>query len=139
MAKDPKLDRLHAVPLFSSCDRKSLEELARVVDSVDVKAGEVLYRQDRRHHEAYVIESGTAEVIIDGETIAEIPEGQMVGEIGLLTKESSTATVVAKTDMTVLVIPYQRFDQILHSTPTLGIDLARELARRLLATDARLH
>lgn len=139
MAKDPKLERLHAVPLFSACDRKALEQLARVIDTVDVDAGTVFYRQGHRHHEAYLIEAGTAEVIIDGEKIAEIPEGQMIGEIGLLTKATSTATVVAKTDMTLLVIPYQRFDQILDNTPTLGIELARELARRLQATDARLH
>ena len=88
---------------------------------------------------AYVIESGTAEVLIDGESVAEIPEGEMIGEIGLLVRGAASATVVAKTPMSLMVIPHQRFEQILGETPGLGIAIARELAQRLQATDARLH
>ena len=138
MAKDPKLDRLHAAPLFAGCDRKELERLGRIIDTVDVSAGTELFRQGRREHYAYVIESGVAEVQIDGETIAEIPEGEIIGEMGLLARGPASATVAAKTPMSLLVLPHDRFEEVLRETPNLGISIARELAQRLQALDASL-
>ena len=98
-----------------------------------------MFEQGRRSHYAYVIESGTAEVRIDGESIAEISDGEMIGEISLLAGGDSVATVVAKTPMSLIIIPHQQFEQILRETPGLGIAIARELAQRLQATNARLH
>lgn len=134
-----KLDRLHQAPMFSGCDRKALGRLAASIDTVEVPEGTTLFRQDAFQHEAFVIESGTAEVAIDGEIVAEIPEGEMIGEIGLLTRSAATATVTAKTPMSLLVIPHQHFAQILEDTPGLGTAIARELAQRLQALDERLH
>ncbi len=139
MAKDPKLDPLHAAPLFAACDKKELSRLAMAIDTIDVKAGKTLLRQGVLNHEAFVIESGEADVLIDGELIATIPAGEMVGEIGLLPRSPSSATVVAKSDMSVLMIPHQRFDAVAADTPGLGWAIAKELAQRLHATDAALH
>lgn len=139
MAKDPKLERLHAVPLFAGCDKKELERLSTAIDTISVSAGTTLFRQGAKQHEALVIESGEAEVAIDGEVIATIPAGEMIGEIGLITRSPATATVTAATDMSLLVIPHQRFEAVLHDTPGLAWAIAQELAHRLQATDARLH
>lgn len=139
MAKDEKLDRLHAAPLFAGCDKKALSRLATSIDTINVDAGQALIRQGTAAHEAFVIESGEAEVYIDDALIATIPAGEMVGEIGLLTRAKATATVVAKTDMSVLMIPHQRFEAVVSDTPGLGIAIAKELAQRLQATDANLH
>ena len=43
MAADPKLERLHAVPLFSGSDKKELEQLAQAIDTIDVEAAKALY------------------------------------------------------------------------------------------------
>jgi CRP-like cAMP-binding protein len=139
MAKDPKLDRLHAAPLFAACDKKELSRLAMAIDLIDIEAGKTLIRQGTVNHEAFVIESGEADVFIDDELVATIPAGEMVGEIGLLTRSPASATVVAKSDMSVLMIPHQRFDAIATDTPGLGWAIAKELAHRLQATDASLH
>jgi len=139
MAKDPKLDRLHAAPLFAACDKKELTRLLPIIDVIDVKEGTELFRQGRREHYAYIVESGTAEVTIDGEVVAEIPAGEMIGEIGLLVRGPASATVHAKTPMTLLAIPDDGFGTVVDETPGLGMALARELAQRLRALDKRLH
>ena len=136
---DSKLERLHSAPLFAGCDRKELQHLVAIIDTVEVKEGAELFRQDRRDHFAYVVESGIAEVSIDGEVVAEIPEGQIIGEIGLLVHGPSSATVTAKTPMSLLVIPHDRFGSVLADTPGLGLAIARELATRLRAIDQKLH
>ena len=136
---DPKVERLAAVPLFASSDKKSLERLASAIDVLEVEEGATLFRQGAVQHEAFVIESGTATVSFDGEVVAEIPEGEMIGEIGLLTRRPASATVVASSPMSLLMIPHQRFAQVLDEVPGLGTAIAYELAKRLQAMDARLH
>jgi len=136
---DPKVERLAAVPLFASSDKKSLERLASAIDTLEVEEGTTLFRQGAMQHEAFVIESGTAEVSIDGAVVATIPAGEMVGEIGMLTRSPASATVVAKTPMSLLMIPHQRFTQVLDDVPGLGTAIAYELAKRLRAMDARMQ
>ncbi len=139
MSKDPKLDRLHAAPLFANCDPKELKRLVTIIDAMDVKEGSEIFREGRREHFAYVVESGTAEVSIGGTVVAEIPEGEMIGEVGLLARGPASATVTAKTPMSLLAIPHDRFGSVLEGTPGLGIAIAKELAQRLQALDKNLH
>lgn len=138
VSKDPKAERIKSVGLFAACGGKEIERLMSIIDTVDIGAGTELFREGRREHYAYVIESGTAEVLIDGKIIAEIPAGEMVGEVGLLSPGPASATVRAKTAMSLLAIPHQQFDTVLEDTPGLALAMARELAQRLHAIDQRL-
>lgn len=139
MSRDSKFDRLQAAPLFARCGSKEIKHLESVIDTVDVKEGTELFRKGRREHYAYVVESGIAEVFIDGHAVAEIPEGEIIGEIGLLLPGPATATVKAKTPMSLLIIPHDRFGQILDDTPGFGVAIARELAQRLRDLDEKLQ
>ena len=139
MAQDQKEARLAGLPLFKGADEKAIRHLASAADEVSINAGQTLIQQGHHHHEGYVIEQGTAAVEVAGAEIAEIPSGQFVGERGFFVRGPATATVRAKTEMDVLVIPYNRFDQILEDNPKLLRGIADELAARLAATDARLR
>ena len=137
-ASNPKEARLLELSLFKSADQKALGHLASAADEVSVKAGQILIRQGHNHNEVYVIESGTASVAIEGKEVAEIPAGEFVGELGFFVAGPATATVTAKTDLEVLIIPYNRFDQILNDNPGLVMAILREIAERLHDTDAKL-
>lgn len=139
MARDMKEERLKAIPLFRNADHTALSHLTSAVDEVSVAPGRVLIRQDHNHNEIFVIASGTASVEVDGEVVAEIPAGEVIGELGFFVQAPASATVKAKTPMDLLVIPYNRFNQILDDNPRLTRDIARELAERLYATDAKLN
>ena len=133
------VERLRAAALFARCDSEALSRLATVIDTIEVEPRHQLMRQGHATDCAYVVESGVAEVRVDGEVIDEVTEGEIVGEIALLVECKATATVLAKTPMSLLLIPHAQFDQILKDTPGLGIAIARELAERLHATRTRLH
>ena len=139
MAKDLKEERLRGLKLFEKADRVAIDHLASAADEVGVEAGYTLITQGRHHNEIYVIEEGSAAITIDGEEVAEIPAGELVGEVGFFARQAASATVTAKTDVSLLVIPYNRFDQILDDNPALLRTVANELAERLYATDARIH
>lgn len=136
---DAKEKRLQGLRLFTKADKKAISHLASVADEVSVKAGHKLISEGRHHNEVYVIESGTAAVSIDGNEVAEIPSGEMVGELGYFARQPASATVEAKSDLSVLVIPYNGFDRILDENPDMVRGILNELAERLYATDAKLH
>ena len=136
--RDSKQDRLAQVALFASADSKALRNLAQAVDEASVKAGRVFIRQGIHHHQCYVINRGRAAVEIDGREIAEVGDGDMIGELAFFAQALATATVRAKTDLEVLVIPHNRLDHMLANDPQLVRCIATQLAQRLLATDALL-
>lgn len=134
---DAKIERLKKIPLFAEADTKGLKHLAEAADEIDVSAGTVIISQGHLHHEAYVLISGSVRVEIDGESVATIPAGEMVGELGLFVGGAASATVTASEPVTALIIPYNRFDQILDDNPGMAKEMAKELARRLHAMDAQ--
>ena len=136
-AADHKVDRIRAVPMFASASASTLELLAQSTDEVTVQPGKVLVTEGHLSHDAYVIESGTAEVLVDGEVVAEIPAGELIGELAFLDPGPSTATVRAQTRMDVLVIPHNRLDAIVAASPEMLRTMATELAARLRRMDAR--
>ena len=106
---------------------------------MNIEPGYELLTQGSEAQHAYVVESGTAEVRIDGEPVAEILAGEVIGEISLLARGEASASVVSKTPMSLLIIPHQLFDQVVADTPDIGLSLAKGLARRLQATDRLLQ
>lgn len=132
---DAKVARLANVPLFRKADRAALRRLASATDDATADAGQTLITQGHRHHEAYVLVQGELTVLVDGVEVARLQDGAVVGEIGLFAPGPAAATVVAAQRSELLVIPYNRFDQVLDDVPSLARDLAVELAERLRATD----
>lgn len=137
MKKDKKVARIQAISFFRNADKKALEHLESAADEVTVPAGHILIEQGHHHNEGMIVENGTAEVLLDGAVVAEIAEGEVIGELAMLDRGPATATVRAKTGMTLLVIPFNRFDQIMEDNPAMVKAIAHDLAIRLRAMDAR--
>ena len=134
---DPKIARLRTVALFADASTTALRHLASAADEISVKTGSNLIVQGRQHNEAYVITSGTVKVTVDGEEVAEIGDNELVGELSLFGHGPASATVTASSDVTALTIPNNRFDQIMDDNPALTKTIAKHLAGRLHAMDAR--
>jgi len=102
-------ERLRQIPLFADLAHRDLERLARWTDEVDVKAGKHLVDQGAFPHEFMLIEAGTAEVIHDGNRIADLGPGDFFGEMALLEEHRRTATVTASSDLRIVVMHERDF------------------------------
>jgi NTE family protein len=124
---------LSAVPTLAGCTLKDLEALATGAEQLALRRGEVLVRQGEPSDALYFVLSGRFTVHRDGsvEPIAEIAQGQPIGEIGFFAGLPRTATVVALRDSRVLAITRDRFHEIGESSPGLRDTLIVSLARRL--------
>lgn len=123
-------ERLREVPLFAGLSRKDVDELGRMADEVDARAGEVLARQGDLGHEFFVIETGRATVEQDGRQVNEMGPGDFFGEIALLEEERRTATVTATEDMRLIVMTGPAFRGLRRSLPEVFETVRGEIDKR---------
>ena len=138
MAKDTKLDHLANVRLFSALSKRDLTLIGRASDEVNVAAGRVLCDEGSMGHEFYLILDGQAAVRKAGRKVATLGPGQYFGEMALLDRGPRSATVVAETPMTILVIGQREFAAVLDEVPTMAHKLLGVMAARLREADARV-
>jgi CRP/FNR family cyclic AMP-dependent transcriptional regulator len=122
--------RLKDVPFFSTLKKKELELVAGQTDEIDVPAGKVLAQQGTFGDQFFVIEEGTAEVMRDGQRIAELGPGDFFGEMALLEADRRTATVTATTPMTLIVMTRASFRAIDNSMPRVHEVVAKAIEQR---------
>jgi CRP/FNR family cyclic AMP-dependent transcriptional regulator len=137
MAKDTKLEHLANVRLFSALSKRDLTLIGRASDEVNVAAGRVLCDEGSMGHEFYLILDGQAAVRKAGRKVATLGPGQYFGEMALLDRGPRSATVVAETPMTILVIGQREFAAVLDEVPTMAHKLLGVMAARLREADAR--
>ena len=138
MARDPKIDLLSQVSLFSRCSTKELKHIAGLVDQIKMETGQTLISAGGAGREAFVIVEGEASVSMDGAVISTVGPGTAVGEMSLLDPTlKRSATVTATTDMELLVIGPREFEALITKHPDVLRGIATELARRLHVADHR--
>lgn len=82
-----------------------------------VPPGEKLVEEGKELSHLYVIVEGTVDVSVRGKIVAQLGQGEVVGEISLLDSRPPSATVVATDHTLVLAVPF----------PELRAKLARDL------------
>ncbi len=100
MSMDPQ--RLTAIPLFSDLSPDEARRLATFASETSVASGQILMKEGDYSTELIAIEEGTADVIQGGRKIASLGPGDLIGEMGLLTREPRNADVVATSPMLVI-------------------------------------
>jgi len=76
--------RLAAIRFFADLPEDELAAVASVASEVEIPPGQLLAAEGHTGYSLYAIESGTADVVINGETVGTIGAGDVVGEIAVL-------------------------------------------------------
>lgn len=117
--------------LFASLSEDALSELAVWLNEVRVPGGKHLVDEGDYAYNLFVIRDGKAQVIRDGEEVAELGPGDFFGEMGVLSREGRRkATVVAKTQMDMLTLATYDVDRMRKSAPELIDTLAEAIRER---------
>jgi len=72
------------MPLFADLPDAELVAVASVAFEVELGSGQALATEGGLGHALFAIESGTADVVIEGATVRKIGTGDVVGEIAVL-------------------------------------------------------
>jgi hypothetical protein len=127
-----QLDRLE---MFRNLPAEAALELARRLLPVRYDAGDTVVWQGEENEDVFVVTQGQLEVLITHEgretQVAVLEVGDVIGEVSWLTKGARTATVRALTPAACLVIKDSGLQVMAFRNPTILMQIAGAVARRL--------
>jgi len=135
LGKNSKVDLIHHVPLFASCSKKELAEIASIADEIDLSEGKVLMHEGGQGREFFVLIDGTVDVIQNGRKVKSMGPGDFFGEIALVSKTPRTATIKATSPLRALVINDRAFRALLERSPKIQLGVLQALAERVAQTN----
>jgi CRP/FNR family transcriptional regulator, cyclic AMP receptor protein len=101
---DPK--RLKEIPIFSELSPEEAKRLAAFATETSIAEGQMLMKQGDYSTELIAIEEGTADVLRDGDKVASLKSGDLIGEMGLLERRPRNADVIATSPMRVIKLTH---------------------------------
>jgi small-conductance mechanosensitive channel/CRP-like cAMP-binding protein len=137
-----RVEALQNVELFQTLKEEERRELAARLSPAPFVRGEAMTRQGAEAHWLYIIMEGEAEVrvAVDGnklqKKVATLQAGNFFGEMGLMTGEPRTATVIAGTDVECYRLDKDGFHEVLRRRPEIAEDISHLLARRRVELEA---
>ena len=129
------VERLRRLPLFGELDHHDLSQLLRWVHEVEYADGELLFEQGAMPHELFVIEDGSVEVSRDGQQVATLGPGEVVGEMALLKLQRRWATVVASGHVRAVALGADDLASMSEEMPELASRLRETMLRRDLENE----
>src|SRR5437773_6042539 len=108
------IETLRHVPLFESLDNEVAQELCELLETLDRKAGAVLFRAGDEGNAMYLIEQGKVRICVrtkDGHdvTLAELQSGDFFGEMALLGGNPRSADARVAEDARLAVLSREHF------------------------------
>jgi len=105
---------------------------------LEFKAGQTIVEAGSTGHDMYVVGEGEAQIIVGGHAVETVGPGKFFGEMALIDDSPRSADVVAKTDVTLVPIPRERFMFLVQNTPFFAIEVMHSLVARLRHMDTLL-
>ena len=119
--------------LFKELSPVEYLKISKVAEWKKYKSGEMLIRQEHLVPDLILIYNGTVDVAVDGEKVAELKDGQFVGEMSFLTEKSATADCIVKHNSECLVWKQKEFKELLKRNPSLYYSIQSLLSNQLIS------
>ncbi|TAK63176.1 mechanosensitive ion channel family protein [Methylobacter sp.] len=135
-----RMDALQQVELFNTLHGDELAEIAERLVYTPFVQGDLMMRQGAIAHWLYIIISGVADVFLelpDGgrRRIDTIHGGCFLGEMGLMTGDPRSATVIAQSEVLAYRLDKDSFQNVLDNRPELAVEISKLLASRRFSVD----
>jgi CRP/FNR family transcriptional regulator, cyclic AMP receptor protein len=128
---DEKLELLKRTPLLAGLSKHDIEEVGRLADEVDVRAGKVLLSEGDPGREFFVIVEGQIDITRGGRHVRTMGAGEFLGDIALVVERPRTATATALTDSRLLVVGHREFHSLMDQFPSIRLSVLESIALRL--------
>ena len=130
--------------LFSNLDDATRQAIAREVSWVEVPGGELLFRCGDVGDALFVVITGRLQAIIEGpggppDVVGEISQGEVVGEMSVLTGDPRSLTVRAIRDTTLVKFSTQAFERVTERNPQAMLAVTRRIIARLQQRNRGSH
>jgi CRP-like cAMP-binding protein len=109
--------QLKRIPLFSDAPDDQLKQVAAFAQAKEIPEGEEILTEGGFSRELLAIEDGTADVIKDGEKVAELGKGDVFGEAGMLDDDVRSAAVTATSRMKLISLGHFEVKRLKKDAP----------------------
>lgn len=122
--------------LSSSFHRSALAQEIRAdfqpsAGFVHFPAGETIIHQGAEADRVYTLLEGEAEAVRDGIKVGDINTNEIFGALAVFTRQKRIASVIAKSDCTVLAVRKEEFADLAELQPQICLELIEELADKI--------
>ena len=114
----PKHKELYET-MFKNMTPVEFLKIAKLADWIHFKAGELITQKGHAVPTLNLIYNGTVDVVVENKIVAELKDGQFVGEMSFLTEKAATATCKVRHDTECLVWKQEQFKELLKRNPSL--------------------
>ena len=119
--------------LFKDLSPVEYLKISKVAQWKKYKSGETIIRQDHLVPDLILIYNGTVDVVVENKKVAELKDGQFVGEMSFLTEKTATATCIVKHNTECLVWKQPEFKELLKRNPSLYYTIQSLLSNQLVS------
>jgi CRP-like cAMP-binding protein len=132
------VDSLKSVPLLSALDERALKRVAGDLKERRVEAGNDIVREGSGGIAFFIVLDGEAAVTVHGNEVRALKPGDYLGEMSLIdTQADRSASVVAKTDVTLAHMSAWEFKPFVLENPQIAWELLQVMARRVREAESR--
>jgi CRP-like cAMP-binding protein len=124
-------EALAKVPLFAGLSRRDLRKVLEQTSEYEYQPGDVVVKDRAPGQTLFVLVQGKARVVKGNRTVARLGPGDFFGEIAVLDRRPRTASVVADSPLTCLVLHREDLRKVLTEEPQVAWSMLEALAVRL--------
>jgi CRP/FNR family cyclic AMP-dependent transcriptional regulator len=119
------------VPLFEGLGDEQAAEVARLFKRREFTEGETITKEGSGGAAFFLIESGEADVTVNGNPRPRLKAGDHFGEIALIDGRERTATITAAGDLVCYGLTYWDFQPLVQSNAAIAWPLLQSVANML--------
>ena len=139
MSDDARIRHLQRVPLFAGFNEDELRRVAQLSRVAEIPAGTTVTQIGSPGDSFFIIIDGAVAVRTPIGQGSELRPGDFFGEMSLLDGEPRSATIVATTDLRLLIVDRSHFWRLLDEIPDLVRRMLTILSRRVRRLEQALH
>lgn len=117
--------------VFASLSPLEFKKLNDIAEWIQVPEGTKIVEQGQKMRDLYLIYSGVTDVLVDGKNVAQLKDGQYVGEMSFMTEGDATASVVSYYPTEYLKWDQEGLKALMSRNPSLLFSLQSTMGKQL--------
>jgi signal transduction histidine kinase len=140
MTKEQKIQIIKKNPIFENLSLFELEKIAEASEEKKFNKNDIIFKENEIADAFYIIANGIVEILKSGgtsnqEVLAEKYDGAVFGEMSVIDDLPRSATGRAKTDLLLLKLNKDEFQELLKAFSHISIEIARSICSTVRQTN----
>ena len=129
---------LKSVNLFQNIPGNVLSKIAQISSEIQLEEKDIIFREGDSGNSLFVIISGKVDIIKNNQIIANLEQGNCIGEMSLLDQEPRSADAISNGETILLKIDQDGFFELMSGSSEIMKQIVKMLTKRLRQTNKKL-